>query len=50
MIHKRYVNEFEEPNIDIEFWCPETEEENEAFNRVVQKNRINELFFRELGG
>ena len=44
MIHKRYVNEFEEPNIDIEFWCPETEEENEAFNKIVQKIELMSYF------
>lgn len=40
MIHKRY--EFEDK--DIEFWCPETAEENEQFNRLIEKIELIAYF------
>lgn len=47
MIHKRYINDFEEPAIDLEFWCPETDEEIERFNKAIEKLELMSYF---LGG
>ena len=44
MIHKRYINDFAEEPIDIEFWCPETEEEQEHFSRAIQKLELMSYF------
>ena len=44
MIHKRYINDFEEEPIDIEFWCTETTEENEQFDRLLKKIEIMNYF------
>lgn len=35
MIHKRWLTENNNEKLDIEFWCPETIEENKKFNELV---------------
>lgn len=35
MIHKRYINDFLDEPIELEWWCPETEEEVVIFNNKL---------------
>jgi len=45
MIHKIWLEENNEgKQIDIEFYCPETEEENEQFNKAIQKLELMSYF------
>ena len=48
MIHKQYKNDFVEPKVDIEFWCLETDEENEEFNKAIEKMRLMIYFIGNL--
>lgn len=48
MIHKVWLEENKDgKQLDIEFWCPETEEENEQFNKTINKLKFINYF---LGG
>ena len=45
MIHKIwYESDNEGVKTDIEFWCPETDEEREDFNKAVEKLELMSYF------
>ena len=41
MIHKRYINDFLEEPIELEWWCPETPEEIEKFGGKIWQEETN---------
>lgn len=45
MIHKVWLEENNEgKQVDIEFWCLESPEENETFNRYIEKLELMSYF------
>lgn len=45
MIHKVWLEENNEgKQVDIEFWCPETIEENEEFDKAITKLELMSYF------
>ena len=49
MIHKIWLEENNQgKQIDIEFYCAETEEENEQFNKAIQKLELKNYFYSKV--